>query len=231
MGIGDTIRIGVILSAGGSAFAEAARIAASLPLEFYLLTDRPCGAEARCRELSIPVMRVEESDNVRFSLAAKEHFLENRVELVLLHFSRLITPELFRTFPCCNVHPALLPAFPGFSAVKRDWSGGGRFIGATLHYIDEGVDSGPIIAQAVTPIPTNADLQWCERASFLQKVLVTLILFELIVTRLMSIANRNISSRRESLPHSPSANPTLTHASLVEGFQALQSGLGFEVFP
>src|SRR5262249_19868284 len=132
MKVNPPIRIGIIMSAGGSPFAEAARIANELPIEFFSLTDRECGAEARCRELSISVRRIVERNNALFSLAAQQYFVETEVDLCLLYFSRLITRELFETIPCCNVHPSLLPAFPGISAVKRAWSGGARFIGATV---------------------------------------------------------------------------------------------------
>jgi phosphoribosylglycinamide formyltransferase-1 len=215
------------MSAGGSAFTEAARIANQLPIEFLSLTDRPCLAEIRCRELSIPVRRIVESNNNLFSLAAQQYFAENEVELCLLYFSRIITRELFEVIPCCNVHPSLLPAFPGMSAVKRAWSEGARFIGATVHHVDQGVDTGPIIAQASTPIPTTATLEWCERISFLQKTLVTLVTFELLITDSPLMSGGSCAL----LSHSPKANPTLTDPSLVEGFKALQASLEMEVFP
>lgn len=229
MNSGTNTRVGVILSAGGSAFAEAARIAASLPLEFHCLTDRPCGAEIRCKELSIPVTRIVEKDNNRFSRGAREHFSLGGVDVVLLHFSRLVSPELFQAIPCCNVHPSLLPAFPGIGAVKRAWSRGARFLGATLHVVDATVDLGPIIAQTVTPIPFNADLAWCERISFLQKTFMTLVLFELIAMGRLTATNSNHSFELRGLPGNTSANPTLTNGKLIDSFRALQSSLGFDI--
>jgi phosphoribosylglycinamide formyltransferase-1 len=230
--IGDKkIRIGVILSAGGSAFSEAVQISSDLPLEFYAVTDRNCEAEARCRELSIPVARIENSENSGFSHLAKMHFQECGVEVVLLHFSRLIGAELFESFVCCNVHPALLPAFPGLSAVKKAWSSGARFIGGTLHFVDASVDGGPIIAQTVTPVPIKAPLQWCERASFLQKTFLTLILFELMADQRLECENNKKMFLLDDLPRQPNSNPTLSNDAIARRFLALQSKMNFHIFP
>jgi len=215
MANGKRTRLGVILSAGGSAFAEAAKIASTLRLDFCVVTDRECGAEARCGELAIPVTRIVEPDRNRFSRAANDHFAQFGAQAVLLHFSRLIGAELFRSIPCCNVHPSLLPAFPGMGSVKQAWSSGARILGATLHVVDETVDGGQIIAQTADPIPANADLAWCERLSFVQKTYLTLVLFELL----------SATGHSSALPDSRNAagaNPTLTSDVLVKGFESLR---------
>ena len=216
-------RLGVILSAGGSAFAEAASIARTLPIEFSVVTDRHCGAEARCRTLSLPVTRIVEADRARFSVAARNHFAQVGAQVVLLHFSRLVGPELFGSLPCCNVHPALLPAFPGLGSVKRAWRAGVRFLGATLHFVDDTMDGGRIIAQTVDPIPPEADLAWCEHLSFVQKTYLTLVLFELMIQdRLRAELTAGSFALRDH-PSAPYANPALTDAVLIKGFQSLRT--------
>ena len=213
-------QIGVILSAGGSAFAEAARIASALPLEFCVVTDRECGAETRCRELGIPHTRIVEPDRRGFSSAARDHFAQAGVQAVLLLFSRLIGPELFRSIPCCNIHPALLPAFPGLGAVKQAWAAGVRCLGATLHFVDETTDMGPIIAQTVDPIPVGADLAWCERLSFLQKAFLALVLFELLADDRLQTNDGAASFDLRGRPNCRRANPTLVSESLITGFES-----------
>ena len=77
------------------------------------------------------------------------------VELVVMAgFMRLLTPFFLNAFPLrvMNIHPAILPAFPGTHAQKRAADYGVRFSGCTVHFADEGVDSGPIIIQAVVPV-------------------------------------------------------------------------------
>jgi phosphoribosylglycinamide formyltransferase-1 len=219
---GKKTRLGVILSAGGSAFTEAARIASTLRLDFCVVTDRECGAEARCRALGIPVTRIVESDRSRFSRAANDHIARFGAEAVLLHFSRLIGPELFRSIPCFNVHPSLLPAFPGMGSVKQAWSSGAPVLGATLHVVDETVDGGQIIAQTADPIPTNADLAWCERLSFVQKTYLTLVLFELLSGHRLRANAAGQSFAPAGSRNGACANPTLTDAVLVKGFESLR---------
>ncbi|HET6363883.1 MAG: phosphoribosylglycinamide formyltransferase [Nitrospirota bacterium] len=80
---------------------------------------------------------------------------ERNVDLVCLAgFMRIITPVLIRAFPSriLNIHPSLLPAFPGLHVQKKALNHGVKFSGCTVHFVDEGMDTGPIIIQAVVPI-------------------------------------------------------------------------------
>jgi phosphoribosylglycinamide formyltransferase-1 len=80
---------------------------------------------------------------------------ERRVELVVLAgFNRLLSPVLIHAFPnaVMNIHPALLPAFPGLRAQRQAVEHGVRIAGATVHFVDEETDHGPIIIQAAVPV-------------------------------------------------------------------------------
>ncbi len=82
--------------------------------------------------------------------AMAEWLAERGVELVVLAgYMRLLSPEFLERFPqrVINVHPALLPAFPGLDAVDQALAYGVKVFGATIHFVDEGVDSGAIIFQ------------------------------------------------------------------------------------
>lgn len=87
--------------------------------------------------------------------------LGNRgVELVVLAgYMRLVTPALLSRFPgrVVNVHPALLPAFPGLHAPRQALAYGVALSGCTVHFVDEGTDTGPIIAQAAVPVQPDDD--------------------------------------------------------------------------
>jgi phosphoribosylglycinamide formyltransferase-1 len=77
------------------------------------------------------------------------------VDLVCLAgFMRIITPALIKAYPnrVLNIHPALLPAFPGLHVQKAALEHGVKFSGCTVHFVDEGMDTGPIIIQAVVPV-------------------------------------------------------------------------------
>jgi phosphoribosylglycinamide formyltransferase 1 len=80
---------------------------------------------------------------------------EHGVELVCLAgFMRLLTAEFCRAFPlrALNIHPSLLPAFPGLDAQKQALDHGAKISGCTVHFVDEGLDGGPIILQAAVPV-------------------------------------------------------------------------------
>lgn len=83
------------------------------------------------------------------------------VELVVLAgFMRMLTPVFLRAFPgrVVNVHPALLPAFPGVRAQEQALAHGVKVAGCTVHFVDDGVDTGPIIAQRVVPVLDDDDV-------------------------------------------------------------------------
>jgi len=119
-------------------------------------------AMERARKHNIPAVPVmakgykdkrEEYD----ALLVKE-LRERNVDLVCLAgFMRIITPVLIRAFPnrILNIHPSLLPAFPGLHVQKKALNHGVKFSGCTVHFVDEGMDTGPIIIQAVVPVLDN----------------------------------------------------------------------------
>jgi len=113
----------------------------------------------RAKKHNIPAVHVSAKSykgkrNEYDALLVKE--LQDRgVELVCLAgFMRIITPVLIAAFPhrILNIHPSLLPAFPGLHVQKAAIEHGAKFSGCTVHFVDEGMDTGPIIIQAVVPI-------------------------------------------------------------------------------
>lgn len=79
----------------------------------------------------------------------------HKIDLVVLAgFMRIVTRVLINAFPMriMNIHPALLPSFPGLHVQKKAIEYGAKFSGCTVHFVDEGVDTGPIIIQAVVPV-------------------------------------------------------------------------------
>jgi phosphoribosylglycinamide formyltransferase-1 len=79
--------------------------------------------------------------------------------MVLAGFMRILAPEAVRRFPLriLNIHPALLPAFPGIQAVERALDYGVKVTGVTVHFVDEEVDHGPIIAQVPVEVYPDDD--------------------------------------------------------------------------
>lgn len=218
--------IGVLLSAGGSAFAEVVKASRHLPIRFVAVTDRACGSEARCAELGVPQTRIVSDNAKHLSAKVAEHFKAAEVRSVVLHFSRLVTSELHEALPCYNVHGSLLPAFPGMTGLQQARNAGVRFLGATAHRVDAGMDTGQILVQAVVPVRPDADEAWWGRASFLQKTLVSLVLVECLL-RDFGLDQTRIGSEP---PQSPFVNPPLRDARTIAAFRALQTQHAITVF-
>jgi phosphoribosylglycinamide formyltransferase-1 len=93
-------------------------------------------------------------------VAMAEWLVERGVGLVVLAgYMQLLAPAFLHRFPqrVINVHPALLPAFPGIGAIRQALDYGVKVFGVTIHFVDEGVDSGPIILQAAIELPDATD--------------------------------------------------------------------------
>jgi phosphoribosylglycinamide formyltransferase 1 len=103
----------------------------------------------------------DEPDRARRDEALAAWLEERDVELVVLAgFMELLTPGFIRRFGgrIVNVHPALLPAFPGLGAIDQALEHGVKVAGVTVHFVDEGVDSGPIVLQEAFELPYHRDI-------------------------------------------------------------------------
>src|ERR1700719_2376059 len=157
-----TKRIGVLLSARGSNFealadsVAAGRIPhAEISLVISNREDAPGlrrAAERRIPARVIPSKGVEREAYDRVVVAALN---EARVDLVCLAgFMRLLSPYFVAAFRgrILNIHPSLLPSFPGLESQRQALDYGVKFSGCTVHFVDENLDAGPIVAQAIVPV-------------------------------------------------------------------------------
>ncbi len=100
------------------------------------------------------------TDRKSFDRAMIQKLQEMSVDLICLAgYMRILGMEFIQTFSSriINIHPSLLPAFPGLNAQKQAIDYGVKFSGCTVHFVDEGVDSGPIILQTAVPIYDHDD--------------------------------------------------------------------------
>ena len=168
-------RLGIILSAGGSAFEATAQIVAKSGIEFHVITDRECGGENAAKRVGASHARIEDRSRRSFSQRALESFAEAATPRCLLFFDRLVSAELFAAMPTYNVHPAALPAFTGLSAVSDAHAHRTRLLGCSLHRVDESVDEGPILAQIALGVDPDWSLARWQTLAFLMKVYCALV--------------------------------------------------------
>lgn len=185
-----SLRIGVVASAGGSAFQsmyDCSRFS-NRDHSYFVVTDRECGIEPFCIYNNIPCERITDDDNDSFSQRAAAYFMESQVDYILLFFSRLLTPKLFGQLPVLNIHPALLPAFKGMGAVGKARKCGVRFMGSTLHLVDENVDEGQIIAQACMPLHPSQLSASMHKFAYIQKVGLAILSMHLVESGLLGLS-------------------------------------------
>ncbi len=169
------IRLGVLASGNGSNLQAlldacgAGRLDAAVAV---VISNVPgAGALERARRAGVPAEVIPSkgvADREAYDLGLVEALRRHEVDLVCLAgYMRLVTPAFLRAFGpaggsrgcprVMNVHPGLLPAFPGLHAARQALAYGARIAGCTVHFVDEGTDTGPIIAQAVVPVLPGDD--------------------------------------------------------------------------
>lgn len=154
-------RLGILLSGRGSnclAIADsiaAGRLDAEIAVAISNRADAPGIALARARGLDAQVLESRGLDREIYDRQLSAELRRRSVDLVCLAgYMRILSGYLIREFPLriLNIHPSLLPAFPGLDAQHQALQHGVKFSGCTVHFVDEGVDSGPIVRQAVVPV-------------------------------------------------------------------------------
>ncbi len=154
-------RIGILLSGRGSNFVAIADAIASGKLDAEIAivisnrADAPGIMAATARGLNMRVLPSRGLDREVYDRQLVAELEANRVDLVCLAgYMRLLSGYFIRHFPLriLNIHPSLLPAFPGLDAQHQALEHGVKYSGCTVHFVDEGLDSGPIIKQTVVPV-------------------------------------------------------------------------------
>jgi phosphoribosylglycinamide formyltransferase-1 len=132
------------------------------PLVVAAGTDVPgCPAMERAARAGVPTFAValaDHPDRAAWNDALAAAIAAYRPDLVVLAgFMRVLAPGVVRRFRIVNTHPALLPSFPGAHAIRDALAAGVEVTGVTVHWVDEGVDTGPVIAQAKVPVEPGDD--------------------------------------------------------------------------
>jgi phosphoribosylglycinamide formyltransferase-1 len=159
-------KLGILLSGRGSNFEAIANhidqgeLAAEIAVVISNVASAPGLERARQRGFRAVFLSSKGVAREVYDAQAVKILQDHQVDLVCLAgFMRLLSPVLVQAFPhrILNIHPALLPAFPGLEAQRQAWEHGVKYSGCTVHFVDEGLDSGPIILQAVVPVLDEDD--------------------------------------------------------------------------
>lgn len=159
------IRLGVLISGRGtnlqSVIDASKKGMIDAEIAIVISDKKDAYGLVRAKENDIPTLFLSPKDYKNredFDKKVVEELHKHKVDLVLLAgFMRIVTPALIGPFKnrIMNIHPALLPSFPGLDAQKQALEHGVRFSGCTVHFVEEGMDEGPIIIQAVVPVMDN----------------------------------------------------------------------------
>jgi phosphoribosylglycinamide formyltransferase-1 len=163
---GGRLRVGVLASGEGTNLQALIDRVHGREAEIVAVgSDKPeARALERARAAGIPTATFAlrgYADRAARDAAMAEWLAGAGVELVVLAgYMQLLTAEFLGRFPerIINVHPALLPAFPGLRAIEQALTYGVKVFGVTIHFVDEGVDSGPIILQRAVELPAARDV-------------------------------------------------------------------------
>ena len=159
--------LGILLSGRGSNFEAIAKNVASGKIQnatiaIVISNREDAGGIARARELGIKTLvlpskgKAREEHDREVVTALQQH----KVDLVCLAgYMRLLSPWFVKQFPqrILNIHPSLLPAFPGLEAQEQAFAYGVKVAGCTVHFVDEELDHGPIILQRAVPVLDTDD--------------------------------------------------------------------------
>ena len=159
-------KLGILLSGRGSNFeaiadsVAAGRLAAEIAIVISNRADAPGFESAKRRGLPARLVLSRGRPREEHDAAVVAELRTAGVELVCLAgYMRLLSPVFVRSFPgrILNIHPSLLPAFPGLNAQRQAFDYGVKVTGCTVHFVDEELDHGPIILQKTVPVLEGDD--------------------------------------------------------------------------
>jgi len=162
----DLPRLGILLSGRGSNFEAiadsiaAGRLRAKIEIVISNRREAPGIEAARRRGLNALIIPSKGKQREEHDREVVTALTENKVDLVCLAgYMRLLSPWFVQQFPnrILNIHPSLLPAFPGLEAQKQALEYGSKISGCTVHFVDEHLDHGAIIVQKMVPVLDSDD--------------------------------------------------------------------------
>lgn len=211
------LNIGVLVSGSGSnlqAIIDAVEAGSLKCAIRVVISNRPSAfAVERAKKHSIPVEIITRDEfplREAYDAEMAQRLKKHGVDLVVMAgFMRLITGEMLSAFPMriINIHPSLLPAFPGLDVQKKAIEHGVRFSGATVHFVDAGLDSGPIIIQAVVPVKDSDTTETLSQRILVEEHRIYPIAIQLYAEGRLTIIGRRVLVADATTPEAALVNP------------------------
>lgn len=221
------LKIGVLVSGGGTNLqaiidsVEAKRLDVSIEVvlsnvEGAFALERAKKHGIRTEVLKKDGFSTREDYDRELARVLKSHGVEL---VVLAGFMRLITSPLLEAFPMriLNIHPSLLPSFPGLNVQKKAIEHGVKFSGCTVHFVDEGLDSGPIIIQAVVPVLDGDTVETLSKRILSEEHRIYPQAIQLIAEGRLHIEGRRVLVKDNAVKEAALENPAVTVLGPIPG--------------
>lgn len=213
------VNIGVLVSGSGTNLQsiidaiEGGSLSASIRVVISNKPDAYALERAKKHGIQTAVVRVKDFPTRElFDAEVLRLLREAGVELVVLAgFMRLISSVLLEGYPMriINIHPSLLPSFPGLEVQKAALEYGVRFSGCTVHFVDSGLDSGPIIIQAVVPVKDEDTVESLQKRILAEEHKIYPQAIQLFSEGRIEVRGRRVFVRDGKAPSSTLSNPTV----------------------
>lgn len=214
------VNIGVLVSGSGTNLQSiidaivAGRLSASIKVVISNKPDAFALERARRHGIETAVVRVKDFPSRElFDNEVLRILREKGVELVVLAgFMRIISDVLLEGFPMriINIHPSLLPSFPGLEVQKAALEYGVKFSGCTVHFVDGGLDSGPIIIQAVVPVKGEDTVESLQKRILAEEHRIYPQAIQLFSEGRIEVRGRRVFIRDSQAPNETLENPKVT---------------------
>jgi phosphoribosylglycinamide formyltransferase-1 len=200
------VRLGILISGRGSNFEAISNSITrrKLDAEIAIVVSNTAAAAgldiARQRGIPLRVIPSRGMDREAYDKLVIDELRTHEVEMVCLAgFMRLLSANFVRAFPnrVLNIHPSLLPAFPGLDAQRQALEHGVKITGCTVHFVDEFLDSGPIIIQSAVPVLDRDTVETLSARILLQEHSIYSQAIQSIAEGRVTIEGRRVMIREE----------------------------------
>lgn len=201
----SNFKIGILVSGRGTNLQaiidaiENGELKANIAVVLSNKKEAPALARAQKKDIEAVSLDPKQfAGKKEFDRALAQELEDRKIDLVCLAgYMRILGPEFIQKFEgkIINIHPSLLPAFPGLDVQQKAIDYGVKFSGCTVHFVNEEVDGGPIILQAVVPIHESDDAETLAKRILIQEHLIYPRAIQMIVENRLHIENRKVTCK------------------------------------